>query len=388
MHVIKNVNLNPAVERGVWSEIVTNAILNAGVWSDATGVTNFNNYGVYATARNATRNYGVWGEAQSHTSASAFGVEGFASGGGVNRGVVGRALGGTTNCGVDAFATGSGESTNIGINAFATGPNAWAGWFDGNVQITGNLWNNATLIFSDGSLKTNVEEVTGALERILQLAPKRYVYDRSVQPQISLPSSPQIGFIAQELQTVVPEAVGNMVFPAQYDSAGVRVSDEIPLLGVDHSKLVPLLVGAIQEQHAANEVLRERLELQQARLDQFEQALAQCCTGPAGLIRQEDQDNATRGHLLPDPSSERVLALAPNPFTEQTTVSYTLERKGRAMLIVNGSDGKHLQVLEEAVRSEGQYQYVWHTAHLAPGIYYVTLLLDGEPMVKRAVKVR
>ena len=58
------------------------------------------------------------------------------------------------------------------------------------------------------------------------------------------------------------------------------------------------------------------------------------------------------------------------------------------MLIVNGSDGKHLQVLEEAVRSEGQYQYVWHTAHLAPGIYYVTLLLDGEPMVKRAVKVR
>jgi hypothetical protein len=28
------------------------------------------------------------------------------------------------------------------------------------------------------------------------------------------------------------------------------------------------------------------------------------------------------------------------------------------------------------------------TAHLAPGVHYVTLLLDGEHVVKRAVKVR
>ncbi|WP_343390404.1 hypothetical protein [Candidatus Amarobacter glycogenicus] len=35
----------------------------------------------------------------------------------------------------------------------------------------------------------------------------------------------------------------------------------------------------------------------------------------------------------------------------------------------------------------GSYQYEWNTADLAAGIYYVTLLLDGQPVVKKAVKV-
>ena len=58
------------------------------------------------------------------------------------------------------------------------------------------------------------------------------------------------------------------------------------------------------------------------------------------------------------------------------------------MLLVNSSDGKQLQVLEEVRRGAGQYQRVWHTSHPVPGIYHVTLLLDGEPLVKRAVKMR
>jgi hypothetical protein len=36
----------------------------------------------------------------------------------------------------------------------------------------------------------------------------------------------------------------------------------------------------------------------------------------------------------------------------------------------------------------GAHRYEWNTAHLAPGVHYVTLLLDGEHVVKRAVKVR
>jgi hypothetical protein len=44
-------------------------------------------------------------------------------------------------------------------------------------------------------------------------------------------------------------------------------------------------------------------------------------------------------------------------------------------------------VLSEAQREAGEYQQVWSTEHLAPGVYHITLLLDGEPLVKRAVKV-
>jgi hypothetical protein len=66
---------------------------------------------------------------------------------------------------------------------------------------------------------------------------------------------------------------------------------------------------------------------------------------------------------------------------------YTLERAGRAQLLVNSGDGRHLRVLSEAQLEAGEYQHVWNTAHLAPGVYYVTLLLDGEPLAKRAVKL-
>ena len=53
----------------------------------------------------------------------------------------------------------------------------------------------------------------------------------------------------------------------------------------------------------------------------------------------------------------------------------------------NSADGKELGVLHEATLEQGEYQYEWNTAALAPGMYYVTLLVDGKPVVKKAVKV-
>ncbi|MCC6541426.1 MAG: hypothetical protein IT225_04330, partial [Flavobacteriales bacterium] len=48
-------------------------------------------------------------------------------------------------------------------------------------------------------------------------------------------------------------------------------------------------------------------------------------------------------------------------------------------------DGKELRVLQEAILEAGSYQYEWNTADLAPGVYYVTLLLDGQPVVKTSL---
>jgi len=84
----------------------------------------------------------------------------------------------------------------------------------------------------------------------------------------------------------------------------------------------------------------------------------------------------------------RALTIQPNPFNERTTLYYTLERSGRMRLLANSADGKQLRVLDEAVLEAGQYQHEWATSDLSPGVYYVTLLLDGEPIVKKAVKVQ
>ena len=55
--------------------------------------------------------------------------------------------------------------------------------------------------------------------------------------------------------------------------------------------------------------------------------------------------------------------------------------------LANSSDGRDLRVLQEASLEAGSYQFEWDTTALAPGMYYVTLLVDGQPVVKKAVKV-
>ena len=72
---------------------------------------------------------------------------------------------------------------------------------------------------------------------------------------------------------------------------------------------------------------------------------------------------------------------------DQATIYYHLERSGRMQLLANSADGKELRVLKEAQMEAGNYQHDWATAGMAPGVYYVTLLLDGQPITKKVIKI-
>jgi hypothetical protein len=358
------------------SSATTNAGVRANAVVNGTATVN-NSYGVFAHSdgfgQATISNQGAyaWGRASSgSTITSNYGINAF--GNVLNSATV------TSNFGVRAQATShtTNTATNYGIWSGASGAAVnWAGWFDGDVNVTGvgyipgGVWQP-----SDESLKANVEELLGASVILAQLSPRTYTYLTEEHPNAGLPDGTHAGLMAQELEALLPALVQEVNIPALTDSMGQVLTPAETIKAINYNGMIPYLISAFNEQ--------------QARLDQLEQALALCCTNPSDGQQLQTPGDGTEGRMLPDAGSERLLTIAPNPFTEQTTVSYTLERGGRAMLMVNGSDGKHLQVLEEGQRSEGQYQYVWHTAHLAPGVYYVTLLLDGEPLVKRAVKVR
>ncbi len=143
-------------------------------------------------------------------------------------------------------------------------------------------------------------------------------------------------------------------------------------------------IADLTDQVAANTIAADELQDLRDRLDQLEHLLALCCQAPPSDVEPKNSI-INDGSGLND---ERILRIQPNPFTDHTTLYYQLERGGRVQLMANSSDGKQLRVLQEAQLQAGQYQYEWHTTSLAPGIYYVTLLLEGEPLVKRAVKVR
>ncbi len=282
---------------------------------------------------------------------------------------------------------------------------SWAGYFDGIVRVSGNTYvNGNVLVTSDESLKTNLEELTGSGDRIASLTPLSYEFIPQEHPHMQLPPGRQLGLGAQNVREVFPELVEEVPVPAVYDSTGAEIAPATSHLAVNYIGLIPVLIGAVQEQQAqvaaeqaANTALTDRLAEQEAlmeeqsrRLDQLEAALASCCANPTnGDTRllttpptegSDDLNKALEGDA-------RHLHIQPNPFTERTTLHYRLERAGRMQLLANSADGKSLKVLQDAALESGAYQFNWETADLTPGVYYVTLLLDGEPLVKKAVKV-
>jgi len=113
---------------------------------------------------------------------------------------------------------------------------------------------------SDYRLKENVAPMTGATERLKQLAPKRFNFIADADTTVD-------GFLAHEVADVVPEAITGTkdamrdeeyeVTPAVLDDDGNVVEEAVmgtrlvpDYQGIDQSKLVPLLVATIQELEA------------------------------------------------------------------------------------------------------------------------------------------
>ena len=277
---------------------------------------------------------------------------------------------------------------------------SWAGYFVGDAYVSGRGWiGSGPWQTSDEQLKTGIENIQGASELLSQLEPKTYTFIPQEHPHLQLPTELQYGLLAQELEQVLPTLVGSKSIPAEIDSLGNVIHAEVTHKGINYTALIPILIAAHKEQQvlvdeqqaqiealtdqaAANQAATDELEELRNRMDQLEQLLAACCQNPADPRNQ--QIDGTGG----TEENEHILRIQPNPFDEQTTIYYQLERSGRMQLMANSSDGKQLRILEEAQREAGSYQYEWFTNDLAPGIYYVTLLLDGEPVVKKAVKVR
>lgn len=269
--------------------------------------------------------------------------------------------------------------TDFGVYAEATGSGDFAGYFIGDVHVTGDLTVDGTYPSSDAMLKTDVEPIASPLELLGQLQPRQYSFVSSQFTQLDLPEGTHMGFIAQEVQDVLPNIVKQFQQPSMENHEGEQVAEAFNYLGVNYTEVIPLLVAGMQAQQA-------QISAQSATIAQMQEQLAACCASPNDDgTRSTTSGAADEGAITP--SQERFLRIAPNPFTDRTTLYYTVERAGRAQLLVNSSDGRELIVLSEAQREAGEYQQVWSTEHLAPGVYHITLLLDGELLVKRAVKV-
>jgi hypothetical protein len=151
----------------------------------------------------------------------------------------GSVLVGTTTYGGVGVGIASPSSGGIYIAGSGTGSTNQIRFANAN-GVVGSITTSGSLttynVSSDRRLKENITPLTTGLASVLALKPSQYNY--KADPTTSIQ-----GFIADELQQVVPHAVSGKTNAVDKDGKPVYQ-------GVDASFLIPFLVSAIQELNA------------------------------------------------------------------------------------------------------------------------------------------
>jgi len=173
--------------------------------------------------------------------------------------------------GVTSFTSGGGgvELKNGGTNRFSvtgTGAIQQIGFHNPNGEVGSIFTSGSSTTFatsSDYRLKENIAPMTGALDKVSALKPVTYNW--------KVDGSDGQGFIAHELQEVVPECVigekDAVETVDEFDADGKKIgTKEVPRYqGIDTSFLVATLTAAIQELKATVDAQAARIAALEAK---------------------------------------------------------------------------------------------------------------------------
>lgn len=126
-----------------------------------------------------------------------------------------------------------------------------------NGTTTGTYTTTGWIHSSDRRLKTNIESITGAMDVVNRLEGVWYAWKDHPE------AGRQVGFIAQDVQPVLPEVV-------------VGIEGDLSkgeTLGMAYQNIVPLLVEALKEKDKEIAALARRNDALQARLEKIEAQL-------------------------------------------------------------------------------------------------------------------
>ena len=240
---------------------------------------------------------------------------------------------------------------------------------DGNVYSKGSL-----LTASDESYKENISSINNSLNTIRQMRGVTYKLkeqadesttastlqsDVSSRDTLSAQSPVPVeivnkikaekkrkksGFIAQELEEIFPEAVYTL-------PNGKKA--------IAYSEIIPLLVEAIKEQQ--NEID----ELKQAKSIQTRSTIS------------DADEQSDVNSLLDEKLKAKLYSNIPNPFKEQTTISFFIpEASSRASIHIYNLQGKQIKQIN--IESRGNGSVTINGYELIPGMYMYSLIVDGK----------
>ena len=285
------------------------------------------------------------------------------------------------------FVGANSTANSYGVWATATGSGInYAGFFQGDVFVNGGA-NSGTgyLMVSDQMFKTNVDTINNAINIIKQLKPRTFYFDTTNLNNIKFSSKKQYGLIAQDVELILPELVNNTTKPAEYDDFGNITAPAVTYKNLNYDAFIAILIRNSQIQQRQNEKQDSVIQQMQSEIAALTSSVTSCCSSSA--IRSTTP--AEQNQLTVSLSDQDIIVLnqnTPNPFAEQTTITYIVPEKfGYAQIIFRTIEGKIIKTVDITKKGGGQLNVFAHD--LSSGIYTYSLEVDGRNMgTKKMVK--
>lgn len=243
---------------------------------------------------------------------------------------------------------------NVGIGTL-TPNSAYKLTITGSGLAMGGIWQN-----SDLKLKKNINDFSRAMDMILQLKPKTYFFKTDEYTSLNLPDRKQYGFVAQDLEKVIPEIVQTSKQAVSMNGNGALKIEEIK--SVNYTALIPLLTKAIQEQ-------QQQIEKQQQQIDELKQMVKSISKG---------QDESVYTDLATAKNNKAALEQnTPNPSNSSTSIRYSIPITAKnAQLIIRNNFGETVKQVE--IQQLGTGVATIDVSALNSSVYSYSLVIDGR----------
>ena len=255
----------------------------------------------------------------------------------------------------------------------ALGFGHFAGYFNGDVYTTAGSY-----LLSDSTLKENIQDLTDPMNIISQLNPKSYTFKQQGNESMQFAAGTHFGLLSQDVEAILPQLVKNGIHPARYDSLGNETYSAIEFKALNYTELIAFLIAGMKEQQLAIAAMQAELaNLTGGGNRNFH---------PEGDVGEEKGNNSSIDVELKNAKSIILNVAVPNPFAEQTVITYFItDDVHKAQILFYDNTGNILKKVD--VNEKGAGQINVYANDLSSGVYSYSLIADGKLIeTKKMVK--